>query len=56
LYPDHFFSSCKKCVDCVDCPDEITLDKTEICEDDFDSNADYKTAIELVEAFGCNCK
>ena len=49
-------SSCKKCVDCVDCPDEITLDKTEICEDDFDSNADYKTAIELVEAFGCNCK
>ena len=50
------FSSCKKCVDCVDCPDEVTIDKTEICEDDFDSKADYNTAIEIVEAFGCNCK
>jgi predicted aldo/keto reductase-like oxidoreductase len=50
------FTSCKKCVDCTDCPEGITLDQTEICEDDFDSKADYKTAIELVEAFGCNCK
>ena len=50
------FSSCKKCVECVDCPAEITLDQSEICEEDFDSKEDYKAAIELIQAFGCNCK
>jgi len=50
------FSSCSKCVDCADCPDEVTLEQTEICQDDFDSKEDYNTAVGLVEAFGCECQ
>lgn len=51
-----FFTSCKKCVECTDCPDEVTLDQTELCQDDFDSKDDYNSAVALVEAFGCECK
>ena len=51
-----FFTSCSKCVDCTDCPDEVTLEQTEICQDDFDSKEDYNTAVGLVEAFGCECQ
>ena len=43
-----FFISCSKCVDCADCPDSVTLEKTEICQDDFDSKDDYNTAIALI--------
>ena len=50
------FTSCSKCVDCTDCPDEVTLDQTEICQDDFDSKDDYNSAVALTEAFGCECK
>jgi len=50
------FSSCSKCVDCADCPDEVTLEQTEICQDDFDSKEDYNTAVALIEAFGCECQ
>ena len=46
-----FFTSCSKCVDCADCPDEVTLDKTEICQDDFDSKDDYNSAVAVIEAF-----
>ena len=51
-----FFTSCSKCVDCVDCPAEVTLEQTEICEDDFDSKDDYNTAVALIEGFGCTCQ
>ena len=47
------FVSCQKCVDCV-C-DEGVGGNGEICEDDFDSNTDYQTAVQLVEALGCEC-
>jgi hypothetical protein len=50
-----FFISCSKCVDCADCPDEVTLEQTEICQDDFDSKEDYNTAVSLIEDFGCEC-
>ena len=51
-----FFTSCSKCVDCTSCPDEVTLDQSEICQDDFDSNEDYNTAVALVEGLGCECQ
>ena len=51
-----FFTSCSKCVDCTDCPDEVTLEQTEICQDDFDSKEDYNKAVALAEAFGCECQ
>ena len=51
-----FFTSCSKCVDCTDCPDDVILEQTEICQDDFDSKEDYNTAVALVEAFGCECQ
>ena len=51
-----FFSSCSKCVDCASCPDGVSLEETEICEDDFDSREDYNTAVSLLEDFGCECK
>ena len=51
-----FFTSCSKCVDCADCPDEVILEQTEICQDDFDSKGDYNSAIALIEGFGCECK
>ncbi len=50
------FTSCSKCVDCADCPDEVTLEQTEICQDDFDSKDDYNTAVALIEGFGCECQ
>ena len=50
------FTSCSKCVDCTDCPDEVTLDQTEICQDDFDSVDDYDAAVALIEALGCDCQ
>jgi len=50
------FTSCSKCVECVDCAEGVTLEQTELCQDDFDSKDDYKSAIELIEAFGCDCK
>ncbi len=54
----------KKCVECKDCPDEVTLTDAsgndvailEVCEDDFDSKADYDEAISITVAFGCDCK
>jgi hypothetical protein len=36
--------------------DEVTLDKTEICQDDFDSKDDYNLAVAAIEAFGCDCQ
>ena len=51
-----FFTSCSKCVDCASCPDEVTLDQSEICQNDFDSKEDYDSAVELIEALGCECK
>jgi len=51
-----FFISCSKCVDCTDCPDEVTLEQTEICQDDFDSKVDYNAAIAIIENFGCECQ
>ena len=51
-----FFTSCSKCVDCGDCPEDVTLDETELCQDDFDSKDEYNSAVALVEAFGCDCK
>ena len=51
-----FFSSCSKCVDCAGCPDGVTLEKSEICEDDFDSKEDYNTAVDLIESIGCECQ
>ena len=51
-----FFTSCSKCVDCADCPEEVTLDQTEICQDDFDSKDEYNSAVAVIEAFGCDCK
>ena len=47
---------CSKCVDCTDCPEDVTLEKAELCQDDFDSKDDYQSAVALVEAFGCDCK
>ena len=49
------FSSCQKCVDCSQCPTGVTLDQTEFCDSDFDSNDDYNSAVALIEAFGCEC-
>ena len=51
-----FFTSCTKCVDCTGCPEEVTLEQTEICQDDFDSNQDYNTAVALAEGLGCECQ
>ena len=51
-----FFTSCSKCVDCADCPEEVTLDSSEICQDDFDSKDEYDDAVALIEAFGCECQ
>jgi len=51
-----FFTSCSKCVDCASCPDGVTLDQSEICQNDFDSKEDYDLAVELIEALGCECK
>ena len=46
---------CSKCVDCDGCPEGVTLDASELCQDDFDSKDDYDAAIALIEAFGCEC-
>ena len=51
-----FFTSCSKCVDCASCPEGVTLDQSEICQNDFDSKEDYDLAVELIEALGCECK
>lgn len=51
-----FFTSCSKCVDCAGCPDEVTLEQSEICEDDFDSKDDYNTAVDVIESLGCECQ
>ncbi len=51
-----FFTSCSKCVDCNECHDEVILEQTEICQDDFDSKGDYISAIALIEGFGCECQ
>lgn len=50
------FASCNKCVDCGDCPEGVTLEKTELCQDDFDSKDDYDAAVAIIEAFDCECK
>ena len=51
-----FFTSCSKCVDCAGCPEEVTLEQSELCEDDFDSKDDYNTAVDLIESLGCECQ
>lgn len=51
-----FFTSCTKCVDCANCPDEVTLEQTELCQDDFESKDDYNSAVAVIEAFGCECQ
>ena len=51
-----FLVSCSKCVDCGECPNNVTLDDTELCEDDFDSKDDYDQAVSIIEGFGCDCK
>ena len=45
------FSSCNKCQDCT--ADGIS---TEVCQDDFDSNADYQAALLAAEELGADCK
>lgn len=45
------FSSCNKCQDCT--IDGIT---SEVCQDDFDSNADYQAALLAAEELGADCK
>ena len=56
LFITIFFASCSKCVDCGDCPDGVTLETTELCQNDFDSKDDYDAAVALIEAIGCACK
>lgn len=56
LFSSFFFTSCSKCVDCASCPEDIVLEKTEICEDNFDSKEDYNIAIAAIEDFGCECQ
>lgn len=51
-----FAVGCSKCVECGDCPEEVTLDQSELCQDDFDSKDDYDAAVAIIEAFGCDCK
>ena len=50
-------SSCsKKCQECGDCPTDVTIEQSEICEDDFETKEEYTSAIAVIEAFGCECK
>ena len=49
------FYSCSKCVECASCPEEVTLEQTEICQDDFDSKEEYDEAVAVIRAFGCDC-
>ncbi len=49
------FAACNKCVTCGSCPAGVTLDQAEICQNDFDSKADYDAVVALTEAFGCTC-
>ena len=51
-----FSIGCSKCVDCGSCPEGVTLDATELCQDDFDSKEDYDQAVAVIEAFGCECQ
>jgi len=51
-----FAVGCSKCVECADCPEDVTLDQSELCQDDFDSKDDYDAAVAIIEAFGCDCK
>ena len=50
------FSSCKKCKECTLSNVMGDSGTEEICRDDFDSNADYNSAIAVIEAFGCECQ
>lgn len=48
------FTSCKKCVDCTGCAFGAS---GEICQDDYDSKADYDAAVDAAEnQGGCECK
>lgn len=51
------FTSCSNCVDC-DC-DDVTGAPAgtggEICESDYDSEEDFNDAVDIIEAFGCEC-
>ena len=50
------FYSCSKCVECTDCPTEVSLEQSEICQDDFGSKEEYDEAVAVIRAFGCDCK
>ena len=45
------FSACTQCQDCT--LDGVT---SEVCKDDFDSNADYQAALLAFEELGADCK
>ena len=49
------FSACTRCVSCTDCPPGVTLESDELCENDFNSKADFDQAVDLAESFGCTC-
>ena len=45
------FSACTQCQDCT--LDGVT---SEVCKDDFDSNADYQAALSTLEELGADCR
>lgn len=46
--------SCAACTDCQDCTIENIT--SEVCKDDYDSNADYQLALTALEELGADCK
>ena len=48
-------SGCTKCTSCTDCPNGVTLESSELCENDFNSKADFDQAVDLAISFGCTC-
>lgn len=49
-------SSCKKCTNCNECNDK-TLSNTQVCNDNFNNDAEYDEFIALLETEnGCSCK
>ena len=44
------------CTDCQDCTFESENTSTEVCRNDYDSNADYQAALLALEELGADCK
>jgi hypothetical protein len=50
-------TSCsKKCQECGDCPEGVSIEQSEICEDNYETKDEYNSDIAIIEAFGCDCK